>query len=335
MRWKWFVGIIVFLIIALMVTVYAVLATYDYNKLKPSVVRMVKDATGRLLRLGGDINLKIGFSPSLVVTDLALANVSWGSQPQMIEIEKQQAQVRLLPLLFKNIKVEKIGLSGVKVLLETGPDAQDNWDLFAGNGSVENIGTFKPTAIDVDQVSIANLHFTFLSQKTGAKTQFALVSLAMSRQETDDVLMLNLKADYNGHLLTLSGKTGRVRHIFTHQRFPFQLSGSLANAEVKIQGEIEDILSLQGIGLDAQLTGKNFATLGPVLDVKLPETKTFGVTGHLKGSMDSLKLEDINGKLSGRGVDIAVSGSVGNFMAFRSLDLKLKSSGTVRTPGSQ
>jgi hypothetical protein len=206
---------------------------------------------------------------------------------------------------------------------------------FLQDGSVESTGTFKPTAIDVDHVSIDNLHFTFLSHKTGTKTQLAVESLAMSRQETEDVLMLNLRADYNGQPLTLSGKTGRIRHIFNHRHFPIQLSGSLANAKFKIQGAIDDLLNLQGIGLDAQLTGKNFPTLGPVLDIKLPETKTFGVTGHLKGSMDSLKLEDINGNLSGRGVDIAVSGSVGNLMAFRSLDLKLKSSGTVRTPGSQ
>jgi hypothetical protein len=35
MRWKWVVLIGVFLIIALAVTVYAVLDSYDYNKLKP------------------------------------------------------------------------------------------------------------------------------------------------------------------------------------------------------------------------------------------------------------------------------------------------------------
>ena len=327
MRWKWFAGVIVFLIIALMVTVYAMLATYDYNKLKPSVARMVKDATGRELHLGGEINLTIGFSLSLVMTDVAIANASWGSQPQMVEIEKLQAQVRLLPLLFKDVKVEKIGLSGVKVLIETGPDAQGNWDFFVGNGSAESIGTFKPTAIDVDQVSIENLHFIFLSHKTGTQTQLAVESLAMSRQETEDVLMLDLKADYNGQSFTLTGKTGRVLHIFTHQHFPLQLSGSLANAEVKMQGAIEDILNLQGIGLEAWLIGKNLAKFGPVLDIKLPETKTFSVTGSLKGSKNALKLENIIGNLSGSGVDIAVSGSIGNLIAFRNLDLELKSSG--------
>jgi uncharacterized protein involved in outer membrane biogenesis len=100
MRLKKFVAIGVLAIGILIAAVYLYLNSYDYNELKPLVARMVEDATGRKLRIDGEIKLKIGLSPALVVTNMALANVSWGSQPQMIEIERLQAQVRLLPLLF-------------------------------------------------------------------------------------------------------------------------------------------------------------------------------------------------------------------------------------------
>ena len=40
MRWKWIVGIGVFLIMALMVAVYVLLASYDYNSLKPRIARI-------------------------------------------------------------------------------------------------------------------------------------------------------------------------------------------------------------------------------------------------------------------------------------------------------
>ncbi len=320
-------GIGVFLIMALMVTVYVLLATYDYNKLKPRIARMVEDATGRELNLGGEIDLAIGFSPSLVVTDVALSNASWGSQPQMIEIERLQAQVRLLPLLFKDVEVNRIGLSGVKVLLETGPEAQGNWDFLAGDDSAGSAGAFKPAEIDVDQVSIENLHFTFRRHKTGSKTQFTLASLEMTRQGTEDALTLKLRADSNGQPLALSGTIGRIRRIFARQRFPLQLSGRLANAAVKINGAIDDVLNLQGIDVAAQLSGKNLAAVGLFLDTRLPKTKAFDVSGHLKGSRDSLRLDNIKGNLSGSSVDIAVSGSVGNLIAFSGVDLKLKSSG--------
>jgi uncharacterized protein involved in outer membrane biogenesis len=145
MRWKWFVGIFTFLIIALMVTVYAVLVTYDYNKLKPRVAQLVKDATGRELHLGGEIKLAIGFSPSLVVTDVALANASWGSQPQMITVQKLQAQARLLPLLYRNVEVKNISLAGVELLLENDPNGKGNWDFIAGDRKGKSAETFKPT----------------------------------------------------------------------------------------------------------------------------------------------------------------------------------------------
>jgi len=327
MRWKWILAIGVLTIVILMAAVYVYLNTYDYNKLKPLVAQMVEDATGRKLSLGGEVNLEIGFAPALVVTDVALANVSWGSQPQMIEIERLQARVRLLPLLFKDLDIKYIRLVGVNVLLETGPEAQGNWVFLAGSTSTGGSGLFKPTAIEVSRVSIENLRLTFRGNRTGSPRHFTLASLEMNRQGNEDALALKFKADYKGQPLSLSGKTGRVRDVFAHQRLPLQLSGTLANSAVKINGAVDDILTLQGIDVAARLNGKNFASLGPFLDIQLPETKTFDAAGHLKGSGEALRLDNINGNLSGSSIDMAISGSVANLIAFSGVDLKLKISG--------
>ena len=135
MRWKWLATIGVLLIIALMATGYVILGNYDYNKLKPRVAQMVKEITGRELNLGGEIDLAIGFSPALTVSDVTFANASWGSQPQMIKIKQVQAQVRLLPLLFKDLELKHIGFVGVDVLLETDKAGRGNWDFSAEDSS--------------------------------------------------------------------------------------------------------------------------------------------------------------------------------------------------------
>ncbi len=327
MRWKWILGICICLIIALLAAVYVFLDTYDYNKFKPRIARMVKDATGRDLKLGGEIDLVIGFSPALVVQDVTLANAPWGSQPQMIKVETLEAQLRLLPLLFREMQVKHIGLAGVEVLLETGPKGQGNWDFIADDSSDKSIGAFQPTEIDIDNVRIEKFQLTFREGKTGSAKRFTLASLDVTKNGAEDQLTLDLKADYNRQPVMLFGKTGLIRNLFAHRRFSLQLSGSLANAAIKINGAIDDVLNLQGIALEAQLNGKNIAALGPVLDIQLPKTKEFNVTGHLKGSKESLRLDHVNGNLSGSGVDIAISGGVGNLIAFRSVDLNLKSSG--------
>lgn len=327
MRWKWIVGISVFLIIALMVSVYGLLATYDYNKLKPRVARMVKDATGRDLRLGGEINLAIGLSPSLVVKDVTFANASWGSQPQMIKVEKLQAQVRLLPLLFKDVEVKRIGLAGVDVLLETDPNGQGNWDFITAGSSAGKAGIFKPKDIEVDNIHIEKFQLIFREGKTGPTRRLTLASLDVARSEAEDKLTLELKADYNGQPVTLSGKTGRIRYLLAQQRFPLELAGTFSNAKVEIAGAIDDILNLQGIDLKAHASGTDLAALGLDKNIRLPKTSVFDVTGLLKGSKESFALNDASGNLSASGVNLAFSGNVGNLTALSGIDLKLNGSG--------
>ena len=327
MRWKWVAAIGVLIIVILIAAVYGYLNTYDYNRLKPLVARRVEEATGRKLTLGGTVNLAIGFSPALVVTQVALANVSWGSQPQMIEIEKLQVQVRLLPLLLKNVEVKHIHLAGVKVLLETGPDNRNNWDFMAGNNSAGSSGALIPTALSVDQLGIENLQLAFRRDQTGVTEQFNLASLELARQGAEDALTLNLKADYNGQPVMLSGSTGGVRHLIAHQRFPLQLTGKFSNAAVRIDGAIEDVLKLDGIDLKVRASGVNLEELRLDPGIKLPKTNTFEVAGHLMGSKESLAFKDVSGNLSTGGVDITFNGIIGDLVARSGVDLKLTASG--------
>ena len=69
--------------------------------------------------------------------------------------------------------------------------------------------------------------------------------MVVTRQRIEDELTLDLKADYNGQPLRLSGKTGRIHNLLAHKRFPLQLSGNLANAAVEITGAIDDVLNLR------------------------------------------------------------------------------------------
>jgi len=213
MRWKWFTSISILMIVVFIAAVYVYLNTYDYNKLKPRIARMVREATGRELTLSGELDLAFGFSPALVVKDVTFANASWGSLPQMVEIERLQAQIRLLPLLFKDLEIVQIGFSGVKVLLETGADARNNWDFLAKRKSANSAGAFMPPEIGVDQVSIKNLQLTFHRHQTVSKTQFTLSSLSMSRQEDENDLTLKLHADYNGQPVTLKGTIGSIHQL--------------------------------------------------------------------------------------------------------------------------
>jgi uncharacterized protein involved in outer membrane biogenesis len=325
MRWKWIFVIAVLVIVFLIAGVYVYLNTYDYNKLKPRVAQLVEDATGRRLHLGGEINLAVGLLPSLVVTDVALANAAWGSQPQMIKIRKLEVQVRLLPLLFKTVELKHIDLADVDVLLETDLKGRKNWEFSGAERSAKSFGAFEPANIGIDSIRIENLHLTVRRDKAESTRRLTVARLAVTKQATADAL--DLRTEYNGQPVVLAGTIGRIRDLLAHRRFALHLSGKLVNTAVKINGVIEDVLNLQGIDVQAQLTGENLETLGSVFHIQLPKTKTFDVSGDLKGSKGALGLDKIKGSLSGSGVDVTINGSVGNLIGLSGLDLKLMSSG--------
>jgi len=327
MRWKWIAGTVFFLIIALMAAVYVFLYTFDYNKLKPRIARMVKDATGRELSIDGEIDLAIGLLPALVVTDITFANASWGSQPQMIKVDKLQAQVRLLPLLTKDVELSKIAFAGVAVLLETKPDGQGNWELPADESATRDAGASALTKISADNIRLENLDLTFHDGKTGSTTQVHLADLKVAKQAAGDKLAVDLRADYNGRPLTLAGHTGLVRELLESERFPLELSGSFADAAIELEGAVDDVLKLKGIDLKAQISGKNLAELKFTNNIQLPKTTAFDLTGHLRGSKESLALSDLSGTLAGSDVNLTFSGNVGDLMAINGVDLQLKGSG--------
>jgi AsmA family protein len=78
MRWKQILVIFGVIILGLTVASAIILYSYDYNKFKPYISQAAREATGRDLRLEGDLKLRIGFTPALVIENIAFQNAPWG-----------------------------------------------------------------------------------------------------------------------------------------------------------------------------------------------------------------------------------------------------------------
>ncbi|MBP1715016.1 MAG: AsmA family protein, partial [Deltaproteobacteria bacterium] len=126
MRWKKILVIFGVIILGLTAASLIILFSYDYNKFKPYIAQAAKDATGRELKLTGDLKLQLGLTPALTIENISFQNAPWGSRPEMARVKRFELEVALLPLISRNIQINRFRLIEPDILLEINRDGVSN-----------------------------------------------------------------------------------------------------------------------------------------------------------------------------------------------------------------
>src|SRR6266545_1412023 len=129
MNWRktalWCAGILAILVIACMAALEVLV---DPERLKQAAHARVKAATGRELQVGG-IALSLLPVPSILATQVALANPTWARERNLVAIEVVRADLELLPLLEGRMRVKALSLDGVHLALEEADDGAVSWSF--------------------------------------------------------------------------------------------------------------------------------------------------------------------------------------------------------------
>lgn len=331
MRLKWILGVAVALMLALIVTVYAILSSYDFNDLKPRIVQAVKDATGRELTLGGDIELDIGLTPTLVVVDVSFQNAPWGSRPELAKIRRLEVQVDVLPLISGTIEVKRLILIEPDILIETNSSGKSNlvfeapkeMEFEKSKEEATADGEATIPALIFSEVRIENGRLTYKDGQSG-KTHLMTLDRLAATAGTDKPIELKLKGTYNSKPVQIRGTLGPLVALTNpSQAWSVNVTANAAGANVTADGAIRDVLNGKGLDLAVTAEGKSVPDLLQLFDVTgVPELGPFKV---------SAKLADPDGKLTARNLDLRVGteelarvdlkGVVKDLLALRGMEL--------------
>ena len=104
----------------------------DPNDYKAEIATAVEKQTGRMLTIEGDITLSVFPWLGLDIGPTQFSNAAGFDEPSMARMEAVQVRVKLLPLLRKQLEVDKIRLSGLQLYLAKDKQGLTNWaDLTA------------------------------------------------------------------------------------------------------------------------------------------------------------------------------------------------------------
>lgn len=124
---KLFVRLLLVLAVLLVVVVIAVPVFFDPNDFKDEIAARVQQATGRELRIDGD--LKLSLFPVLGVRTGALMignRAGFGPEP-LAEVAAADLSVKLIPLFGGHVEARTLTLKGLRLNLLVDADGQANW----------------------------------------------------------------------------------------------------------------------------------------------------------------------------------------------------------------
>ncbi len=332
MRWKWILGIAVFLVVAVIVATYAILSSYDFNDLKPQIARMVKDTTGRELFLGGDLELEIGLTPTLVIEDVSFQNVSWGSRPELVKIRRLEVQVAVLPLLRRVVQVKRLVLVEPDILIETNSAGKSNlkFETIKKRKAAKSVaeapahGKSILSALIFNKIRIEKGRLAFKDGQSG-RAYTVTLERATAVTRIDGSVALKLKGGYNRKPFQVKATLGPLAALTDPDKtWPVKLTSQIAGSTVTIDGAARDPIKGKGLAITVTGTGRSIPEILKQYNITyIPDLGPFDVTAKLTDPEGRLGLEDIDLKVGTEAmVKTRFTGAVENITAIKGMNLR-------------
>ncbi len=280
MRIKRLLTGVVIVVVGGATAMFAILRSVDFNSYKDLVAQQVKAATGRDLVLAGDVKVGLSLIPHLEIDQVSFRNADWGSEPQMLKLDRLEADIAIIPLLSSQIRIRQIRLVGADILLETDKNGQGNWVMGAASG-----GSGSAPLPQISQVAIENAKLRWKNGVTGKTRTFEVDKLTLAPSDAVGNLAVAFDGKVDSVPINLKGITGTLAN-FTQGPLPINATGQIAGGDLAVKGEIADPAAVKGVALEVTLNGKAASDLGALFGATLPPLGAYQLRTKVGGGAD-------------------------------------------------
>jgi uncharacterized protein involved in outer membrane biogenesis len=281
-------GIVVIALIAL--TAVLLVRILDPNLLRNAVAERISMETGREIAIDGDLRIAIGFQPRVTATSVRFANPDWAHKRNMLEIAHLEIAVDLLALARGRWIFPYVMIRNASIDLERNHDGRANWDLDArpdqrqqplrimnlliDDGRLKVID--RPRDIELD----ATISALGSDEPDASPRVVALVGAGKLKGEDFELTMRG------GSLLALLGQD---------EPYPLEVQIRVGETVAKATGTIKELLNPADTNMSLHIAGPNAALLAPILQVPVPSTRRYELSGDLVREQSAWHFENVSG----------------------------------------
>lgn len=291
---------------------------------KARIEALLSERIGRPFAIDGAFEVRLLPSIKLLAERVRLGNAAWGSSPQMVEVGRFSAEVRLWSLISGPVEVPSLELADVSVLLEDGPQGTGNWVL-GGRASAGAEETEQP-AFDISRVpailvnaQLRNVRITYRARKAPERVAY-LENLTIEPGATG-LLSLSGKGRLNDYAAVVDGEIGPLNALIAGRDVRVAIAAAIGDLRLDARGSIGRLDPLRGADLNVKLAHPELGTMLRKLHLPMVVTGALDATVRLSDAGEGTKLDlaaklgDIAAKVDGRLETLGLPGSDLRFAA--------------------
>ena len=309
---SWVFGIFLLLVVVIVVLI----ATFDWNRLKPTINQKVSAELNRPFAIRGDLGVawvrnreEPGWRswvpwPQVHADDVMLGNPPSIPDVTMAHLQRVEATIAPLALLHQQIYLPWIKMQKPDARLVQTADKKNNWtfDLASSQNSDANAApsawSFRLDNILFDQGQVRyrdavnKADVTVTINPLGKPVPYAQVAGGDDQQKGagDFVFGWQANGTYNNQKLDGDGKIGGMLSLRSKTTpFPLQVDVRNGTTRVRIDGTLQDPLNLGGLDVRLRFAGDTLANLYGLTGVLLPDTPPYETDGHLIARFNEAK----------------------------------------------
>jgi uncharacterized protein involved in outer membrane biogenesis len=277
---KWTVWLVLGLLVAL-----ALFILFGLNLLRGPIERGVTEATGRELRIEGDLRPVWNWVyPRFRAEKVSFANPDWAREDLMFAADAMEASVSLLPLLRGRVVIPDLQLERAQVNLEQDAEGRKNWVLDPDEEKKESRVFIRHLTVDQGR-----LRYDDAARK---------INLQADLSTDESGIAFTTKGKYRGQELDGSGHAGHVLSLRdSNTPFPLRGEARIGPTVLKVDGSVTGIAEFEAFDTTVQLSGKSLSHLYQIVNIALPETPAYSTSGRLIREGSVVRYENFRGKV--------------------------------------
>lgn len=284
---KWLGGILVALVLILVI----VIATFDWNRLRGPISRMASDKTGRELLIRGDLKVKLGW-PLLHISagQITFANPAWAKEAHMVDVQQVDAALNLPSVFRREFIFPEVKLTNGDVHLEQ-RGSKKNWLLDLQQQDEKSKVQIGRLMLDQGRLS-----YDDVEQKTSIQSELSTQTAGADARNAN--IDFKAQGTYKGMALKARGSGGPVLALRDEKApYPLNVDATIGRTTIHAKGTITSLTKFSAMDMQLALRGASLAQLYTLFGIALPETPPYTTQGRIVHNTGMWRYEKFSGHI--------------------------------------